>query len=81
MLPVTTTQNGVPVTQGSVPLVTFQVRPTLDDAWSGIPQTPFAGGLPTALYDGSVRTLSSRIDPKVFWGAVTPAGGEVTSLE
>lgn len=81
VLPVTTTQNGVPVTQGTVPLVTFQVRPSLDDAWSGIPQTPFSGGLPTALYDGSVRTLSSRIDPKVFWSAVTPAGGEVSSLD
>jgi type II secretory pathway pseudopilin PulG len=81
VVPVTAIQNGAPVTRGSVPLVTFQVKPTLDDAWSGIPQTPFSAGLPTALYDGSVRTLSGRIDPNVFWSAVTPAGGEVSSLD
>jgi prepilin-type N-terminal cleavage/methylation domain-containing protein len=81
VLPITTIDSGVPVTRGSVPNLTFQVRPSVDDAWSGIPQTPFSGGLPTAMYDGSVRTLSYSIEPKAFWSAVTAAGGEVTSLD
>jgi hypothetical protein len=29
-----------------------------------------------ALADGSVRQLAPKIDEKIFWGAVTPAGGE-----
>lgn len=65
------------VTRPSVPGQTFQVRPKVEDAWSGIPQTPFSAGLPTAFFDGSVRTLSPTVDPSTFWGAVTPAGGEV----
>ena len=42
-----------------------------------IPQTPFSGGLPVALFDGSVRTLSPGIAPEVVWALVTPAGNEV----
>lgn len=57
--------------------MTFQVKPTLEGAWSGVPQTPFSAGLPTLLFDGSVRTLSPRIDEYVFWGAVTRDKGEV----
>jgi hypothetical protein len=29
------------------------------------------------MMDGSVRTISQRVLPEVFWGAVTPNGGEV----
>ncbi len=81
VVPVTSMENGVPVTRGSVPNVTFQSKPTPDEAWSGIPQSPFSGGLPTAMYDGSVRTVSPRIAPTAFWAAVTPAGGEVSGLD
>jgi type II secretory pathway pseudopilin PulG len=56
---------------------TFQVRPTVEDADSKIPQTPFLAGLPVALFDGSVRTLSPSIDESIFWSLVTPNGGEV----
>jgi type II secretory pathway pseudopilin PulG len=42
-----------------------------------LPQTPFAAGLLVALADGSVRTVRPGVSPEVFWGAVTPAGGEV----
>ena len=77
--PVTTTINGQVVTRPSVPGQTFQVRPKLQSAWSGVPQTPFESGLPTLFFDGSVRTLSSRIDPSLFWGAVTRDRGEVLS--
>lgn len=75
--PVTRNVNGVPVTTPSVPGQTFQVRPRPDDAWSAVPQTPFASGLPTLLFDGSVRTISPGISTRVFWAAVTRDGGEV----
>jgi prepilin-type N-terminal cleavage/methylation domain-containing protein len=76
--PVTfTAPDGTARTRSSVPGMTFQVKPTLEGAWSGVPQTPFAAGLPTLLFDGSVRTLSPRIDEYVFWGAVTRDKGEV----
>jgi type II secretory pathway pseudopilin PulG len=76
--PVTFTgPDGLPRTRSSVPGYTFQVKPTLEGAWSGVPQTPFSAGLPTLMFDGSVRTLSPRIDEYVFWGAVTRDKGEV----
>ncbi|MEO2092011.1 MAG: hypothetical protein ABGY75_21360, partial [Gemmataceae bacterium] len=76
---VTSYTTGMPVTRPSVPGQTFQVRPKPDDAWSGVPQTPFSAGLPALLFDGSVRTLSPRIDTTVFWGAITRDRGEVLS--
>ena len=33
------------------------------------------------LFDGSVRTVSPRVSEEVFWGSVTPAGGEVVTLD
>lgn len=77
VVPVTASVGGVPVTRPSVPGQTFQVRPKPDDAWSGVPQTPFSAGLPALLFDGSVRTISPRVDTTVFWGAVTRDRGEV----
>ena len=74
---VTTTNNGQTVSRASIPGKTFQVKPALADAWSGIPQTPFSSGLPVALFDGSVRTLSPTIDERVFWGSTTRDRGEV----
>jgi hypothetical protein len=68
-----------PSTRSSVPGYTFQVRPKLDSAWSGVPQTPFSAGLPTLLFDGSVRTLNPSIDEFTFWAAVTRDRGEVLS--
>jgi prepilin-type N-terminal cleavage/methylation domain-containing protein len=44
-----------------------------------LPQTPHQAGMLVALGDGSVRTLRPTMNPEVFWGAVTPAGGEVLS--
>ncbi len=66
-----------PVTRASVPGVTFQVKPAPPYALADRPQTPFSAGLPVALFDGSVRTLSPSIDESVFWSLVTPNGGEV----
>ncbi len=79
-----------PVTRPSRPGVTFQVRPRFqytfeqtsqprvpEDCDARLPQTPHPGGMVTGMADGSVRTTRPGIDPAVFWGAVTPAGGEV----
>lgn len=75
--PITTFANGVSTTRPSVAGKTFQVRPAIDQAWSGIPQTPFSAGLLVGMFDGSVRTVSPTVDATIFWGAVTPNGGEV----
>ena len=64
-------------TLASVPGTTFQVRPTVGKADGKQLQTPYSSGLPVAMFDGSVRFLSPSIDEAVFWGAITPAGGEV----
>ena len=73
------TEGNPPVTRPSVPGLTFQVKPKLLEADMRLPQTPFSGGLPVSLFDGSVRTLSPGISPAVFWSLVTPAGGEVVT--
>ena len=64
-------------TRASVPGLTFQVRPRYEESDSRVVQTPFEGGLPVALFDGSVRTLSPGISEATFWSLVTPRGGEV----
>jgi prepilin-type N-terminal cleavage/methylation domain-containing protein/prepilin-type processing-associated H-X9-DG protein len=64
-------------TVGSVRGSTFQYRPTVMEADSRLAQTPHPGGLPVALFDGSVRTLSPSISETVYWALVTPSGGEV----
>lgn len=77
----------------SRPGVTYQVRPktnfipsaqfavgrspTADECDPALPQSTTRAGLLAALTDGSVRTIRSSISPETFWGAVTPAGGEV----
>ena len=47
----------------------------------GLAQTPHRGGMLAALGDGSVRTISPGVAVPVYWGAVTPAGGEATSID
>ena len=84
--------NVQPVTTGSPPEsrvrsgVTFQVRPRVtvglgdlgtDACNRNLAQTPHASGMLVALADGSVRTLAPGMRETTFWGAVTPAGGEV----
>lgn len=64
-------------TVASQPGRTFQVRPRVEEADGKVLQTPHAGGLPVALFDGSVRVLSGAIDETTFWSLVTPNGGEV----
>lgn len=64
-------------TTGSEPGVTFQSRPSLQDCKPYLAQTPHEGGMLIGLGDGSVRTISPSVSPQIYWGAVTPAGGEV----
>jgi hypothetical protein len=81
-----------PLTQPSLPGATFQVRPRWqysneellaggppgpDDCNWRLPQTPHRGGMVIGVADGSVRTVRPGIAPELFWGAVTPSGGEV----
>lgn len=77
--PVTT--GSPPVSRSSSPDVTFQVRPSLSECNPLLPQTPHSGGMIVALADGSVRTVAPQIANAMFWGMVTPAGGEVATLD
>lgn len=63
--------------RGPLPVKTFQVLPLLADCDFRVPQAFFRNGLLVALADGSIRTVNPQIAEQVFWGAVTPAGGEV----
>jgi hypothetical protein len=65
-----------PSTQGSVPSLTFQIRPKASDCNPRIAQTPHDAML-TALGDGSVRPLAAGMSAITYWSAVTPSGGEV----
>ncbi|MFO0842476.1 MAG: type II secretion system protein [Gemmataceae bacterium] len=79
VLPVTDPNKGT--TRPSVPGKTFQVRPRPEDVDPSIPQTPHRAGLTVALFDGAVRTVAPSVDETVFWAMVTPAGGEVISVD
>lgn len=64
-------------TVASKPGVTFQVQPMVAEALGETPKTPHRQGLPCAMWDGSVQTLSPRIAEGVFWSLVTPDAGDV----
>jgi hypothetical protein len=73
-----------PVTSGQPPVTvpstagkTFQTGARPPDCDAAIPQSPHLGGMVTALVDGSVRVIAPTIPTTSFWGAVTPAAGEV----
>jgi prepilin-type N-terminal cleavage/methylation domain-containing protein len=73
------TSGSPPVSVGGYgfPNVTFQVAPALNQCTSAVAQTPHVSGMVVGLADGSVRSLSGGISPNTYWGAVTPAGGEI----
>jgi prepilin-type processing-associated H-X9-DG protein len=66
-------------TRASVAGSTFELRPRPLEARARLLQTPHPGGLPVAMFDGSVRTVSPGVSEAIFWGAVTPDGGEVVN--
>jgi prepilin-type N-terminal cleavage/methylation domain-containing protein len=75
VVPVT---GGIPVvSRASVPGLTFQVRPRVEECDPRLAQTPHTGGMLAALMDGSVRTLAAGMSETTYWAAVTPAGNEV----
>jgi prepilin-type N-terminal cleavage/methylation domain-containing protein len=75
LLPVTT--GHPPVTTTVVPGVTFQVTPSRKDCSAAVAQTPHRSGMLVGLGDGSARVLAPTISPAAYWGAVTPAAGEL----
>lgn len=79
VLPVT--DPATKTTLPSVPGKTFQVQPRPEQLDPSIPSTPFRAGLTVAMFDGSVQTIAPSVAETVFWGLVTPAGGEVVNLE
>ncbi|MBP3960245.1 hypothetical protein J8F10_33885 [Gemmata sp. G18] len=63
--------------RGNLITKTFQILPQLTDCDFRVPQALFSSGLLVTLADGSVRTVQVGVDVATFWGAVSPAGGEV----
>jgi len=61
----------------------FQTSPTVSLGggrlgWDGNRgSSPHTGGINTAFGDGSVHFVSGSINPNTWWGALTPASGEV----
>ncbi|HEY8503887.1 MAG TPA: DUF1559 domain-containing protein, partial [Gemmataceae bacterium] len=70
------TSGSPPRSTGSVPGLTFQIRPRTAVCDGRIPQTPH-DAMPVALADGSVRTLAGNMSSSIFWAAVTRSSGEV----
>ena len=70
------TSGNPPVSTGSVPGLTFQVRPRIQDCDWRIAQTPQSGGMLASMADSSVRILSAGMSETTYWAAVTPSGGE-----
>ena len=70
------TQGEPPVTTGSVPGLTFQAAPPMDDYDPRLAQTPHRSGMLVAMVDGSVRSLTPSVAPSVYWSLVTPSSGE-----
>jgi len=61
--------------------VPFQHRPRASECDPKFPQAAGRSGMYCALADGSVRMFAPTVHPAVFWGAVTPAGGEVVQFD
>jgi prepilin-type N-terminal cleavage/methylation domain-containing protein len=59
----------------------FQMRPTVAQCNRYLPQSSHTGGIQIMLLDGSVRSLTDSIDPNIWAAALTPQGGEPTSLD
>jgi prepilin-type N-terminal cleavage/methylation domain-containing protein len=59
----------------------FQHRPRASQCDPRFPQAAGRSGMDCAMADGSVRLFAPTVHPAVFWGAVTPAGGEVVQLD
>ena len=74
------TEGSPPVTRGSVPNVTFQGAPPVNNYDPRLAQTPHRSGMLVCMLDGSVQVLHPGISPSVYWALVTPEGGEAVEL-
>jgi prepilin-type N-terminal cleavage/methylation domain-containing protein len=63
------------------PLSKFQIQPTLAQCVPTLPQSIHSGGMQVLLMDGSVRNVSNSVQPVIWGNALTPNGGETTSLD
>ncbi len=59
----------------------FQCAVPLLQSTGKVPYSPYPGGLQVGMADGSVRLIRKGTDESIFWGCVTPAGGEVGNLD
>lgn len=59
----------------------FQCGASYQTARGKVPYSPYPHGLQCSMVDGSVRLVRSTASESAFWGSVTPAGGEVASLD
>lgn len=78
-----------PVTSGQPPItgppswfpITFQTAPTIEKCFGLVAQTPHKSGMIVGFMDGSVRTLAPNTASPVYWGAITPAEGEILDFD
>jgi prepilin-type N-terminal cleavage/methylation domain-containing protein len=59
----------------------FQIQPTQAQCNRFLPQSIHSTGIQALMMDGSVRNVSSSVSPAIWAIALTPAGGEVGSLD
>src|SRR5262249_12742829 len=74
------TEGNPPVATCSVPDLTFQVAPRIEDLDRRLAQTPHSSGMLVGMADGSIHSLAPGIAPSVYWALVTPAGGEIVEV-
>jgi type II secretory pathway pseudopilin PulG len=72
--PITT---GPPPTSRWLGPQTFQTAPRILECDPAQANTPHPSGMLAAIGDGGVRVLAPSISQTTYWGAVTPASGEV----
>ncbi len=74
-----------PITTGAPPVSlaqdgqTFQIRPRAEACDPRLANTGDSSGMPCLMGDGSVRVFAPQVNPAIFWGMVTRAGGEVVT--
>jgi prepilin-type N-terminal cleavage/methylation domain-containing protein len=78
--PLPVTSGNPPTTLCSSPGITFQHRPSAYEAKPGLLQSTLHYGLLVCMVDGSVRCISPSVSETVYWGAISPNGGEMTHL-
>ena len=59
----------------------FQILPTRAQCNTRLPQQIHTGGINALMMDGSVRNISSSVNVNAWAFALTPQGGEVSTLD